>query len=138
DPVAILRCLGATSWQVLAIYAVQAGVMGLVGAAGGVVLGVAIQFLMPLALKDFLPVDVELKLAPQPMLLGLGIGVWVALLFALRPLVALRRVSPLQALRREPDADALRRARWDPLRILLSFAIGASVLELGLSRTNTV
>ena len=61
-------------------------------------------------------------------LLGLAIGVWVALLFALRPLVALRRVSPLQALRREPDADALRRARWDPLRIALSLAIAASVL----------
>ena len=33
DPVAILRCVGATSWQVLAIYTMQAGVMGLVGAA---------------------------------------------------------------------------------------------------------
>src|SRR6185437_13397062 len=72
------------------------------------------------------------------ILLALAVGVWVALLFAMRPLVALRRVSPLHALRREPDADALRRARWDPLRILISLAIVASVLELGLSRTNTV
>ena len=61
-----------------------------------------------------------MTLAPSAILLGLGIGVWVALLFSLRPLVALRRVSPLQALRREPDADALRRARWDPLRLTLS------------------
>ncbi len=137
DPVAILRCLGATSWQVLAIYAMQAGVMGLVGAAAGVLFGLVIQFAMPLVLHDFLPVDVELHLAPRPILLGLAIGVWVALLFALRPLVALRRVSPLQALRREPDADALRRARWDPLRIALSLAIAASVLALGLSRANT-
>jgi putative ABC transport system permease protein len=87
--------------------------------------------------KDFLPVDVDVHLAPSAMLLGLAIGVWVALLFALRPLVALRRVSPLQALRREPDADALRRSRVDPLRIILSLAIAASVLELGLSRANT-
>lgn len=137
DPVAILRCVGATSWQVLAIYAVQAGVMGLVGAAAGVLFGLGIQFAMPLVLHDFLPVDVDLHLAPRPILLGLAIGVWVALLFALRPLVALRRVSPLQALRREPDADALRRARRDPLRIALSLAIAASVLALGLSRANT-
>lgn len=138
DPVAILRCLGATSWQVLTIYTLQAAVMGLVGATFGVLLGLGIQFLMPLALKDFLPVDVEIHLAPSAILLGLAIGVWVALLFALRPLVALRRVSPLQALRRSPDAEALRRARWDPLRITLSFAIAVTVLELGLSRANTV
>jgi putative ABC transport system permease protein len=138
DPVAILRCLGASSWQVLAIYTVQAAVMGLIGAAAGVVLGVGIQFLMPHALHDFLPVDVAVQLEPQAILLGLGVGVWVALLFAMRPLVALRRVSPLQALRRQPDAAALRRARWDPLRLTLDFAIAVSVLELGLSRANTV
>ncbi|HTI63807.1 MAG TPA: FtsX-like permease family protein, partial [Gemmatimonadaceae bacterium] len=138
DPVAILRCLGATSWQVLAIYTAQAAVMGLIGALGGVVLGVGIQFMMPRVLKDFLPVDVELHLAPTAMLLGLGVGVWVALLFALNPLVALRRVSPLQALRREADADALRRSRRDPLRIAVVLAIAATVLGLGLSRANTI
>jgi putative ABC transport system permease protein len=138
DPVAIFRCLGATSWQVLSIYTAQAAVMGFIGALGGVILGVAIQFLMPKALADFLPVDVAVHLAPTAILLGLGIGVWVALLFAMRPLVALRRVSPLQALRRSSDADALRRARWDPLRITLSLAIVVSVLELALSRANTV
>jgi putative ABC transport system permease protein len=71
------------------------------------------------------------------ILVGLGVGVWVALLFSLRPLVALRRVSPLQALRREPDSDALRKARWDPLRLTVSLAIVASVLGLSLSRANT-
>jgi len=138
DPVAVLRCLGATSWQVLGIYTLQAAIMGLIGAAAGVALGVGIQFMFPRVLHDFLPVDVEVHLAPSAMLLGLLIGVWVALLFAMRPLVALRRVSPLQALRREPDSAALRRARFDPLRIVLSLAIAASVLELGLSRANTV
>jgi putative ABC transport system permease protein len=138
DPVAILRCLGATSWQVLAIYTLQAAIMGLIGAAAGVALGVGIQFMFPQVVKDFLPVDVTVHLAPSAMLLGLAIGVWVALLFALRPLVALRLVSPLQALRREPDAAALRRSRLDPLRLTLSFAIAASVLELGLSRANTI
>ena len=138
DPVAILRCLGATSSQVLVIYTLQAGVMGFIGAAIGVLIGLGIQFLMPLALKDFLPVDVEIHLAPSAILLGLGIGVWVALLFSMRPLVALRRVSPLQALRRSTDADALRRARWDPLRLTLSLAIAVSVLELALSRANTL
>ena len=138
DPVAILRCLGATSSQVLAIYTAQAAVMGLIGALVGVVLGVGIQFLMPHVLADFLPVDVDVHLAPPAIFLGLAVGVWVALLFSLRPLVGLRRVSPLQALRRESDVDALARARRDPVRILISLTIAASVLGLGLSRANTI
>src|SRR5205823_12669219 len=63
DTVAILRCLGATSWQVLAIYTVQAAIMGLIGAAAGVALGVGIQFMFPRVLKDFLPVHVEMHLS---------------------------------------------------------------------------
>ena len=108
DTVAILRCLGATSGQVVVIYVLQAGAMGFVGAVAGAALGVGIQFVMPNVLKDFLPVDVTVRLAPQALLLGLGIGVWVALVFALRPLLSLRGVSPLQALRRESDATVLR------------------------------
>lgn len=138
DATAILRCLGATSWQVLGIYASQAAVMAFIGAALGVLLGIGIQFLLPGALHDFLPVDVAVHLAPSAILLGLSIGVWVALMFALRPLVGLRRVSPLQALRRERDADALKRTRRDPLQLVLSLAIVATVLDLGLSRANTV
>ena len=42
DTVAVLRCLGATSGQVLAIYVLQAAAMGFLGAAFGVVLGIAI------------------------------------------------------------------------------------------------
>ncbi|MFI5230716.1 MAG: ABC transporter permease, partial [Gemmatimonadales bacterium] len=72
DPVAILRCLGATSWQVLGIYTAQAAVMGFIGAAAGVVLGVVIQFAMPHVLADFLPVDVTLHLEPSAILLGLA------------------------------------------------------------------
>jgi putative ABC transport system permease protein len=134
DTVAILRCLGATGRQVLAIYVVQAVVMGFIGAAAGAALGVAIQFALPRVLSDFLPVDVRVELAPLAIGLGLAIGVWVATAFALRPLVALRHVSPLQALRREPDAAALKRARRDPFRWLIALAIGASVLAIALSR----
>src|SRR5439155_16962249 len=49
DTVAILRCLGASSGQVLVIYVAQAAAMGVVGALIGAALGVAIQFTIPLA-----------------------------------------------------------------------------------------
>jgi len=134
DTVAILRCLGATSRQVLAIYLLQAAVMGLIGAAIGALLGVALQFGLPSVLTDFLPVDVKVTAEPTAVGMGLLVGLWVALVFALRPLVALRNVSPLQTLRRESDAEALRGARVDPIRILVALGIVLSIVGLGVAR----
>jgi len=138
DTVAVLRCLGATSWQVLTIYVVQAGLMGLLGAAIGGVLGLGFQLLLPRALQDFLPVDVSVHLAPASVVLGLLVGVWVALVFALRPLLAIRRVSPLQALRREADTTVLRMGRLDPLRTIVSLAIVGSVVAIAITRAGSV
>jgi len=138
DTVAILRCLGATSGQVLVIYVLQAAAMGFIGAAVGAALGVAFQFLLPWVLRDFLPVDVSVQLAPEAIVLGLGIGVWVALIFALRPLLSLRRISPLQTLRRESDADVMRRAQRDSGAMVVTVAIVASVLAIALARAGTV
>ena len=134
DTVAILRCLGATSWQVLTIYIVQAVVMGLVGAAAGALLGVILQLALPHVLAEFLPVDVRVSPDSGAIITGLLVGVWVALVFALRPLIALRNVSPLQTLRRDSDAVALRGARVDPLRILVALLIVLSVAALGIAR----
>jgi putative ABC transport system permease protein len=134
DTVAILRCLGATSSQVLGIYLLQAVAMGLLGAAIGALLGVAIQLALPHVLADFLPVDVSVSLDPRAIVTGLFVGLWVAMVFALRPLVALRNVSPLQTLRRESDADALRGARFDPIRVLLALVVVLSVGALGVAR----
>src|ERR1019366_2943815 len=58
-------------------------------AAAGAALGIAIQFALPVAIKDFLPVDVRVSLDWRAIAMGLGIGVWVALVFALRPLLVL-------------------------------------------------
>lgn len=130
DTVAVLRCLGATSRQVLVLYVVQAGAMGFVGASAGALLGVAIQFLLPMVVSDFLPLDVTIALEPAPLLLGLATGVWVALVFAMRPLLALRRVSPLQAIRRDADATALPREWRDGARLLVDGLLVGSLVAI--------
>jgi putative ABC transport system permease protein len=137
DTVAVLRCVGATSGQVLAIYVAQAAVMGLVGASAGAALGIAIQFALPVAIKDFLPVDVSVSLDWQAIATGLAIGVWVALVFALRPLLALRRVSPLQALRRDTAALDAERNRDVPTH-LVNVALVGSVLLLAFERAGSL
>ncbi|HWL40593.1 MAG TPA: FtsX-like permease family protein [Gemmatimonadaceae bacterium] len=138
DTVAVLRCLGASSGQVMAIYVTQAAAMGLIGAAAGAALGVAVQFLLPRVLTGFLPVDVNVSLVPEAVFTGLAIGGAIALIFALRPLLALRNVSPLQTLRRDTDADVLR-MRWsDSPRIIVNLALVAVVLVIALMRARTV
>jgi putative ABC transport system permease protein len=134
DTVAILRCLGATSRQVLVIYILQAVAMGFVGAAFGALLGVGLQLMLPRVMSDFLPVDVHVSLEPAALLTGLFVGVWVSLVFAMRPLIALRNISPLQTLRRESDAEALRGAKFDPLRVLVALVTVLSVAALGIAR----
>ena len=137
DTVAVLRCLGATSGQVVLIYVLQAAAMGFLGALVGAAVGVALQFALPVAVGEFLPVDVSVRLAPSAIGVGLGMGVWVALMFALRPLLSLRGISPLQTLRRESDADVMRRARKDSAGLVVGLAIVGSVLVIALSRAGT-
>ncbi len=137
DTVAVLRCLGATSPQVLFIYVLQAVAMGFLGAAGGVVMGVAVQFLLPRVLGDLLPVNVAVVLEPTAILTGLAIGSWVALVFSLRPLMALRTVSPLQALRRDADPSVLRIKWADWPRLLVDIAMILSVVWLAGTRAGS-
>jgi putative ABC transport system permease protein len=136
DTVAVLRCLGATGAQVLAIYVAQAALMGLVGAAMGAALGVAIQFTLPLAIKDFLPVNVRVILDWRAIGMGLAIGVWVALVFALRPLLVLRRVSPLQALRRDAAALETERRRDIPTHVVNALLL-LSIILLSFQRAGS-
>lgn len=95
----VLRCFGASSDQTMSIFLIQAVVLGFLGALTGTVLGVGIQYLLPSLVSDFLPVDVELTISWLSIGLGLFTGTGVALVFALLPLLGLRKASPLYALR---------------------------------------
>lgn len=133
ENVATLRCLGFSSRQVLGVYALQATALGLAGALVGVVLGLGVQRLLPLVFAAFLPVDVDNALVPRALAEGLGIGTATALLFAMLPLVGVRRVPPLRALR----ADAAARG-FDPLRALLTLVLVAGVGGFAYLQTGTV
>ncbi|MEH6407022.1 MAG: FtsX-like permease family protein [Leeuwenhoekiella sp.] len=97
--VAVLKCLGASRKQTFLIYLIQIAIMGLLGGIIGTGLGLLLQQLFPLILQDFLPVDVQIALPLQSILMGLSLGVFMSVLFALYPLIGTLYVSPLQALR---------------------------------------
>lgn len=126
DTIAVLRCVGATRITVFTAYLVQAALLGLAGASAGVLLGATAQLALPILLRDLLPLDVEPAVEARTIVAGLGVGTGVALIFALLPLLTVRRVPPLRALRRDVEPTVPR----DPYRRLALGALLAGVVML--------
>jgi putative ABC transport system permease protein len=134
--VAVLRCLGASSRQALAIYLVQGFVLGIAGACVGGALGVAVQRALPALFKGVLPINIDFFVSWPALLRGTGAGVVICLLFSLLPLLSVRRIPPLAALR---SAVAERASSApDPWRIVIGVAIGASVAGFAVWQTGAL
>lgn len=121
---ALLRCIGASPGGTTAVYFIQILLVGAAGTALGGMLGMALQAYLPTALRDFLPLSARVALAPKAMAAGMVVGLGTALLFALLPLLALRRVSPLLALR---GAYEEHRGARDPFLWLIGCIIVAAI-----------
>lgn len=129
--VAVLRCLGATQRTAFIAYVVQSALLGLAGAALGAAIGIALQPLLPRVLGDLVPLDLRLGIHWPSVFGGLAIGVLVATLFALLPLLEVRGITPLQALRHDVEPARLRPDRW---RILALAALAASTVALAIAQ----
>ena len=129
DTIAVLRCLGATAREIFVIYLVQAVVMAGLGSAIGALLGLAVQQVLPSLLADLLPIDVQVRPAGGAIVLGMGLGLWVAIMFALLPLLSIRRISPLVTLRRDYERTDLGRD-WLRIAGALGLALGVTGLAI--------
>jgi putative ABC transport system permease protein len=128
--VAVLRCLGALHRTLFTAYLLQAAGLALIGSLVGVGFGMAVQRGLPLVLTGLLPVGVTTQVSWIALGAGVALGVWVAIMFALGPLLEVRGVSPLIALRH--DFEPLKRT--DALRVgafvlLAATLVGLTVLE---------
>jgi putative ABC transport system permease protein len=112
NTIAVLRCVGASPKQTLAIYLVQAAVIGVVGAWMGALLGLLVQQALPLVFSGILPIQAEASISWASLARGMLIGFGVTFLFALIPLAPVRNIPPLMALRSDYEA---RSHRWDSL-----------------------
>jgi putative ABC transport system permease protein len=99
DSAAILRCLGASGWQIFNVFFIQIAAFGFLGTLIGVLHGIGIQLLLPYIVKDFLPVAVNVSLQWIPVLEGFAIGLIMATLFAFLPLSNIRLIPPLSLFR---------------------------------------
>ncbi|HEX5475994.1 MAG TPA: FtsX-like permease family protein [Vicinamibacterales bacterium] len=113
--VAVLKCLGATTAQVLWAYVLQVVLLGLAGSALGVLLAWgAIAAIPPSIGAAFGGVEYGLTLSAVAQ--GVLIGLLVSLLFSLVPLLEVRRIRPLLLLRGgiAPAPAAARQGWWTP------------------------
>jgi putative ABC transport system permease protein len=103
--VAVLKCLGASRKQTFLIFLIQIAGMGLIGGIIGTGIGLLLQQSFPLILQEFLPFDVVIGTSFQAVVVGLLLGVFMSVLFALSPLINTWYVSPLQVLRVQENLD---------------------------------
>ena len=109
--IATLKILGATSGDILRVYALQIGAAALAGSLAGLAAGFLVTPLLTQALGDLLPVRPGLVFDPLALLRAALFGLLVALVFAAPPLMRARHY-PAMALMRSRVAPLARAQRW--------------------------
>ncbi len=120
--IAVLKCMGASRKQSFLIFLLQIAGIGIVGGLLGSLIGVALQELFPYILQEFLPFTVEISISIQPILIGIFLGLFMSVLFALLPLLRTWYVSPLEVLRVDEEASqGPNKVRFFVLGLILLF-----------------
>lgn len=127
DSIAIMKCLGARSGQIVRIYLTQTLALGLAGGLIGVALGTAVQRIFPLLIARYFELRPRVTWDLLSAAQGLAVGLLTTLLFTAPPLLGIRRIRPGAIFRREMQEskpgwrDRLRQSR-------ASLAAGAAIL----------
>lgn len=130
--IAIMRCLGVTGTKAFLIYLIQIICIGFVGSVIGAFAGSFIQTVLPLVMKDFLPFEIKTTISWLAIGQGIALGIIISILFALLPLLSIRKISPLFTLRMsyEQVNTAKDPLRWLVYLLIIAFIAGFTFLQL--------
>ena len=124
--IAVLKCVGARSSQLLAVYVAQVAMLGLAGSLLGIALAELAMRGIPSLLAGATPgVDITYALTLPATIQGIGIGILVSLLFSLVPLLEVRHVKPSLLLR-----DEARSRRPDAVQVLVTLFVMTALVSL--------
>lgn len=101
DSIAIMKCLGARSNQIMRIYILQTLALGLSGGVLGVIAGLAVQQAFPVFLAKYFDLKPQVSLDFVTAGQGMAIGLLATLLFTVPPLLGIRAIKPGLIFRRE-------------------------------------
>lgn len=132
EAVAVLRCIGFRSREVLTLYLGHVALLAAVGSLLGAALGACFPLLLPHIAPDLVPAELISAWQPMVVVRGVLLGLGVALVFSLPPLSAVLRVSPARVLRAEAAPLPVRRSvRVACTAILLAGVFGAAWIQGG-------
>ncbi|MEL6877302.1 MAG: FtsX-like permease family protein, partial [Pseudomonadota bacterium] len=123
--IATLKVLGASSRDIVRVYALQIAVAALIGSAAGLAVGVLVTPVLGAALDGLLPVETGFVIEPAPLMLAAAYGLLVAFAFAATPLLR-ARTFPAMALMRSgiaPLARDWRAVAWTAAGIVAICAL---------------
>jgi putative ABC transport system permease protein len=105
DSIAVMKCLGARSGQIIRIYLMQTLALGLAGGVLGIAFGAGVQLAFPILIERYFQVRPEFYFDWPSMLQGLLSGILSTLLFTLPPLLSIRDIKPNAIFRRDMEGS---------------------------------
>src|SRR5687767_9632499 len=131
--IAILKCLGTTSPQMLAIYMTQVLLLGAAGSALGVVLAAGVMAAVPSFVGDLTAVmNVQFGLTAAAVAQGFAIGLLVSILFSLVPLLEVRLVKPSLLLRQDvPPGKGIDWVKWGVTGAVAAALVAVAAWQAG-------
>ncbi|MGO1878544.1 MAG: FtsX-like permease family protein, partial [Brevibacterium yomogidense] len=133
---ALYRAVGATARQLRGATLLEGLVLGVVGAAAGVVLGLLIGWgLSGLVRALWMPDFAQISPTPAALLVGPLVGIAVTVLAGMVPAFRAGSVSPIEALRPADVRPAQARFPW--VRMIIGGLLGAGGLALCLLAVST-
>jgi putative ABC transport system permease protein len=131
--IAVLKCLGASSRTVLAIYVTQVVLLGVAGSLLGVGMAAGAVAALPVLVGNAgALLDVHYGLTGAAVVQGFAVGVLVSMLFALVPLLDVRHVKPSLVLRQDtPPPAGIDWVKWGAVAGVAGCLVAVAAWQAG-------
>jgi len=134
---AIMKALGASNRFIIQLYLGVVLLLGLIGTAGGIIAGLALQAGLSRMLAGLIPADATFHIAWEAVGQSLVIGLLAVGLFAARPLLSLRYFKPSALFRHETRGRRITPGEWLVVALTLLFFVGLILWHLEDLRTGS-
>src|SRR5579871_159031 len=97
--IAMLKTAGYRRGDLVLLFGVEAGVLGLLGGIVGAAVGIGVSFLVKGLMENVLTLTLPVTIDPLTVLSGVAIGFFTALIFGLLPIAQASQIRPVSVLR---------------------------------------